>query len=168
MLFEKSESNVLKKVCDDSDEIDGLSLLHEKSSEKLFGINCGLSETLRKTCVNDETYDAKDSSSHCNYLFNAIKQSDTAMEACRKHHKLMNYSENLKNDIRKFSSECYEKSAPDSLNANIIYSFEEFQIPNSSKLSAPSKSIKHMKQDRNWVPSDLVLPILALEWHVDL
>ena len=79
----------------------------------------------------------------------------------------MNSAENMKNDIRTFVSEWYEKYAPDSTHTNIINSCRGFQIPNGSKLSAPSDRIKHMKHDRSWAPADLELPILALEQHVD-
>ena len=53
------------------------------------------------------------------------------------------------------------------MHANIIYSFRELKIPNGSKLSTPNEIIKQMKQDVNWVPANLVLCFLALEWHVD-
>ena len=99
ILFEKSESNVLKEVCEDSDEVYSLSSPQKKESEKFVDTNCCLSKHLRKTCINDETFDTKDSSSHVNCLFKTIKQSDVAMKVDRKDHKLMNCPENMKNDI---------------------------------------------------------------------
>ena len=73
----------------------------------------------------------------------------------------------LTNGIRNFVSDFYENAEPNSLHANVLDSFGEFQIPNGSTFSTLHEINNCVKQDGSWIPAELVLPILALEWHTD-
>ena len=45
--------------------------------------------------------------------------------------------------------------------------FLEYEFPNGVKYNQAIELIHCMKQDWNWLPADLVLPIISLELHVD-
>ena len=96
--FFKNEANVLNDGSVDNAKVD------ELWSEDLCDSNSDQSDTLWKIIINKEIYDVKGSSSQGNWLFNAIKQSDVAMNADSNHHKLIKFTVITIDDIRMFVS----------------------------------------------------------------
>ena len=66
-----------------------------------------------------------------------------------------------------FVSECYELNQGDALYSKMMASFLGYEFPNGVKFNQSVELIHYMKQDGNWLPADLILPIISLELHVD-
>ena len=144
----KIEPNVFNDGSVDSIKVDQLR------PEDLCHSNSDRSDTLRKIIINKVTYDEKGSSSQKNYLFNAIKLSNVAMNVGVSHHMLKRFNVITIDVIRMFVSECYELNQGDTLYSKVMASFLGYESPNGVKFNQSVELIQLMKQDGNWMHAD--------------